>query len=257
MTMKQDIHQLSAVQRYPIGFKYPKTNPLDLRAFRYARAGVSDSGALNPSLGAHVGFTQDIPMVAVTLDLAAAGKYTLEILVGAADGRGGNAGIAANELAGGYILIFVTGLTHFINRMIVANTATIAGGGAQVMTVTVLKPLPYALGAGSNAEVIANPYLDVIEGNYDRQAIMGIPTMEAVAGQYLWLQTWGPCWVTPALVDWSTIDSSQAMFRGNGSIAEFIPDDPAVGLQQHAGFVVTPATGGGVGLPFVFLQIAP
>jgi len=251
--MKQDIHQLSAVPRYPIGFKYPKTNPLDLRSYRYARAG----NALNVSLGAHVGFTQDIPQVAVTLDLAATGTYTLEILVGAADGRGGNAGIAVNELAGGYILIFVTGLTHFINRMIVHNTVTIAGGGAQAMTVTVDKPLPYALGAGSNAEVIANPYLDVLEGNLDRHAIMGIPTMEAVAGEYLWLQTWGPSWITPALVDWSTIDSSIAVFRGNGTISEFIPDDPAVGLQQIAGFVVTPATGMGQGLPFVFLQIAP
>ncbi|GAI76822.1 unnamed protein product, partial [marine sediment metagenome] len=171
--MKQDIHQLSNFQRYPIGFRYPKTNHMDLRAFRYARAGVSDSGALVPSLGAHVGFTQDIPQVAVTQDLLATGKYTLEILVGATDGRRGNAGILANELAGGYIIIFVTGLTHTLNCMIVANTATIAGGGAQLMTVTVDKPLPYALGAGSNAEVIANPYLDVIEGNYDRQMIMG------------------------------------------------------------------------------------
>ena len=32
MAMKQDIHQVSTVQRYPIGFKYPKTNPLDLGA---------------------------------------------------------------------------------------------------------------------------------------------------------------------------------------------------------------------------------
>ncbi|GAJ19992.1 unnamed protein product, partial [marine sediment metagenome] len=38
--MKQDINQVSAVQRYPIGFRYPITDPLDLRAFRYAEAGA-------------------------------------------------------------------------------------------------------------------------------------------------------------------------------------------------------------------------
>ena len=177
MVMKQDIHQVSTIQRYPIGFKYPKTNPLDLRSYHYSRAG----NALQCGSGAHLGFTQDVNFCVVTVDIAAVGKYTLEILIGAGDGRLGSGAIAANELAGGYIIIFPNGTANAINRMIVANTVTIAGGG--LMTITVDKPLPLALTPAPHAEVIASPYLDVLYGNYDRRMIVGIPTRAATVGQ--------------------------------------------------------------------------
>ncbi|GAJ13793.1 unnamed protein product [marine sediment metagenome] len=184
--MKQDIHELSDFPRYPIGFRYPKTNPLDLRSWRYGRAG----NALSCQFGAHLGFAQDVgkpgASAAVTVDLLAAGKYTLEITVSDTDGRLGNGNIAKDELAGGYILIYPDGMDDTINRMVVANTATIGGG---VMTIKVLKPLPVALSPNPHAEIIANPYLGVLKGNYDRQMIVGMPTRAALEDQYLWLQT--------------------------------------------------------------------
>jgi len=222
---------------------------MDDRVFRYARAG----NTLNCGLGAHIGYTQDVGFSAVTVDLAAAGKSTLEVTVSGTDGRLGTGTIAARELEGGFIIIFPDGMGDTINRRIVTNTA-VAGGGA--MTVTVDKPLPVALSPAPHAELIASPYLDVLEGNKDRQMIMGMPTRAATVGQYLWLQTWGPCWGTPA-AGWATIDSSLAMFRGNGSIAEFNEADPATGIQQFAGTVMMPGTGGGQGAPFVWLMISP
>lgn len=259
MAMKQDIHQVSTIQRYPVGFKYPKTNPLDLRSYRYARAGNSLDGAgdpipLNCGAGVHLGFTQDVGFCNVTVDLDAAGKYTLEIDVPALDGRLGNGAIVANELAGGYIIIFPDGMGDIINRMIVANTATIAGGG--LMTITVDKPLPVALSPIPHAECIASPYLDVLYGNYDRRMIVGIPTRAATVGQYLWLQTWGPTWGIPGGDTWDAADNTLAMFDGSGSIEPFDETDPVAGAQQIAGHIMSPARGGVSGAPFLFLMIS-
>lgn len=251
MAMKQDIHQVSTVQRYPIGFKYPKTNPLDLRSYYYARAG----NALHSASGAHLGFTQDVNFSAVTVDLDAVGKYTLEITVAATDGRLGTGAFAANELAGGYIIIFPNGTDNAINRMIVGNTAKIAGVG--VMTITVDKPLPLALTPAPHAECIASPYLDVLYGNYDRKMIMGMPTMMALAGEYLWLQTWGPTWAVPGGVVWATAENSLAMFDASGNIEAFDEADPVTGAQQIAGTIMTPLPAGLSGAPFLFLTIAP
>ncbi|MBA7609675.1 hypothetical protein ES703_16866 [subsurface metagenome] len=248
MTMKQDIHQLSTIQRYPIGFKYPKTNPLDLRSYRYGRAG----NGLQCSSGAHLGFTQDVNFCNVTVDLAAAGKRTLEITVANTDGRLGNGNIGANELAGGYIIIFPDGMGDTINRMIVANTATIGGG---VMTITVDKPLTVALSPAPHAECIASPYLDVVYGNYGKQMIVGIPTMAAVAGEYLWLQTWGPTWAAPGGVVWNGPENTLAMFDGSGNIEAFDEADPVVGAHQIAGDIMTPLPAGVSGAPFLFLRI--
>ncbi|MBA7468418.1 hypothetical protein ES707_03668 [subsurface metagenome] len=249
MAMKQDIHQLSTIQRYPIGFKYPKTNPLDLRCYRYARAG----NGLACGSGAHLGFTQDIEFRAVTVDLAAAGKYTLEITVANTDGRLVNGNIGANELAGGYIIIFPNGMADIINRMIVANTATIGGG---LMTITVDKPLTVALSPAPHAECIASPYLDVLYGHLDRQMIVGIPTVAAVAGQFVWLQTWGPIFGTPGGAVWDTVENTLAMFDGSGNIEAFDEADPVTGAQQIAGQIMTPARLGGSGAPFLFLMIS-
>lgn len=246
--MLQDINEVSTTQYYPLGKRYA----MDDRVYRYARAG----NTLNCGLGAHIGFTQDVGFCAVTEWTPwTAGKYTLVVTVGEYDGRLGTGAIAANELSGGYIIIFPDGMGDTINRRITANTVVTASGGT--MTVTVDKPLTVALTPDPHAELLASPYLDVLEGNKDRQMIMGMPTMAADAEEYLWLQTWGPCWGTPVVGDWATIDSSLAMFRGNGSIAAFNQADPTTGIQQIAGTVMTPAREGGQGAPFVWLQISP
>ena len=240
----------SIVQNFTFGSRMV----VDERVFHYARAG----NALNCGLGAHIGFTQDVGFAVVTPWTPwAAGQYTLEVIVGATDGRLGTGVIPANELAGGFIIIYPDGMGDTINRKIVANTAQLVAPGGGPMTVTVDRPLPVALTPAPHAELIASPYLDVLEGNLDRQMIVGMPPIAATVGQYLWLQTWGPVWGTPVLGDWTTIDSSLAMFRGNGSIAAFNEGDPAIGIQQIAGTIMTPARGGGQGAPFLNLMIAP
>ncbi|GAJ16011.1 unnamed protein product, partial [marine sediment metagenome] len=207
----QDYEAASDDQHYTIGSRMQ----VDDRVFHYARAG----NTLDCGLGAHIGFTQDVGFAVVTVDVNAIGKYTLEVTVGAADGRLGTGEIPEDELEGGYIIIFPDGMGDTINRRIVGNTAVAAPGGA--MTVTLDRPLTAALTPAPHAELIASPYLDVLEGNLDRQMIVGMPPIAATVGQYLWLQTWGPVWGVPDAACGVGIDNSQVVFRGNGSIAEF------------------------------------
>jgi len=227
---------------------------VDDRSFRYGRAGNN----LDCQFGAHIGFGQDVNFRDVTVDAAAAGKYSLVVTVTADDGRLGTGEFAVNELRGGYIIIFPDGMADVINRRVVSNSAVAAPGG--VMTVTIDRPLPVNLTPAPHAEIIACPYLDVLLGNYDRHAIMGMPPVAATAGQYLWLQTWGPVWCVPGGVTWATADCCMAMFAGNGGIEAFDEALPVVGTDQMAGYIMTPlpaASGGGSGAPFLWLMLAP
>ncbi len=249
--MKQDIHELSAIKRYPIGFGYPITNPLDLRRFHYAKAG----GTLNPDFGAKNVLRQHIAYTTIHTD-APALAVLVSIDVGAGDGVLGNGAIAADELAGGNIVIYPHS-QNTINRMIVANTATIAGGG--VMVVTIDKPLPCPLTHTTmHAECIANPYLKVQTGHLAYASVVGMPTMPAtLALPFVWLQTWGPLWVNPQGHEGIGANNREVVFREDGSIDFHDPTDVTTKYGQHAGFVINDTTIGGQGAPFIFLQITP
>jgi hypothetical protein len=260
--MKQDIHDTpSTDQFYPIGFRYPTTNPLDLRSYRYAKAG----NTLNTDVGAFSFSPEYVAYTTIHSD-AKAGSLAVVIDVGATDGFsvfGGSGGgvIGKNELQGGYIIIYTHALVHApnftIRRMITGNTATT---GAGPMTVTLDKPLPCDLAATTmHAACIANPYLNVQFSNAGSfQSIVGVPTQYATVGQYLWLQTWGPVWCAPAADLGRDAESREVIFRANGSVASAYPDTaPQDGRQQHAGFVLANARDTGQGEGWYFLQIAP
>jgi len=257
--MKQDIHEMSAIQRYPIGWRYPKTNPLDLRSYRYAKAGA----LLTSSYGAFSAVPQLVGFALIAAPTARE-SYQVTITVGAADGVLGDGVIAEDELVGGYILVFTPAPMQCYNRLIVANTAqAIPGGVGGPMTVTFDKPLPVdVVVLNFHAECMANPYANVQTGTFQQSAVVGVPTVPAtLALPYHWEQTWGPCWVTPTGVNEGLGDANRVVvFVGNGSINdEENATLPAHGSEknQHAGFVINNMRGGGVGAPFIFLQISP
>lgn len=242
---EQDIYELSDVQKYVVGSRLV----VDMRVFYYSRAG----GALVPDVGAKNALAQHVAY-AVLAD-APVGSTVLVITVGAADGVLGNGAISANELAGGYMAIFPAAGNKAITRRIVSNSAVGAGGGA--MTVVVDKPLPVALTAVSHGECMANPYANVQTLNSDTTSVVGIPTVAATLGQYLWLQTWGPIWIAPQAGVSVGSNNREVVFRHDGSIDVHDPADPNVAKGQHAGFVLANAAGGGQGAPFIMLQITP
>jgi len=257
--MKQDIDQVSAIQRYPIGLSYPVANPLDLRRFHYARAGA----ALVSGWGAFSVVPQICGFDAIAL-AAEQGDRQLTITVGATDGLLGDGVIAEDYLAGGYVVIFTPAPMQAIQRMIVANTAqAIPAGVGGPMTLTLDKPLSQDIDIlNFHAECMANPYMGVQTGTHQQASVVGVPTMPVpLATPFCWLQTWGPLWLTPTGIYEGLGNANRVVvFVGNGSIAdEENATSPPHGNEknQHAGFVLPNLLGGAVGAPFIFLQITP
>jgi hypothetical protein len=243
---RQDIYEVSAIQNYELGTRLQ----LDDRVFRYAKAG----GTLNPDLGAKTALHQLVAIAALAA-ASVSGTKSVSLTVAATDGINSDGAIAANELQGGYIVIY-THAGYTIVRKIVSNTAVAAGGGTMVVTID--KPLPCALTATTmHGECIASPYLNVQTGNFPTRSVVGVPTMPATEGQYLWIQTWGPCWIAPQAEVSVGNNNRLVVFRHDGSIDEFDTTDANVAKAQIAGFVITNAADGSQGAPFIFLQIAP
>lgn len=251
--MLQDIYELSDTPNYPIGFKFPVKSPLDLRSFYYGRA----ANIQIPDVGSHISLTQHVSWAVVAN--APVGSKTVVVTVGPGDGADHNGAIGEDELAGGYITLTPHTANHVMCRLITHNTAVLAPGGA--MTVTLDKPTIFVLELVSHAECMANPFLDLWSGNKPRQPIMGIPTIAATVGQYLWYQTWGPIWVAPQTVGDIAVGvgdhNVQVVFRHDGSLQAHAVAEAYAAKQQHAGFVMTIPDGAGQAAPFVFLQITP
>ncbi|GAI21756.1 unnamed protein product, partial [marine sediment metagenome] len=238
--MKQDIYELSAIQRYPIGFKYPIKNPLDLRSWYYGEAG----GTLNTNFGAKSIVPQLVNYATIAAP-AAQGTYQISIDVALTDGAEGDGVIGVDELAGGYFTLFTPPVMQSYTRMIVSNTATTGAGGVTVMVVTVDKPFPVdVVVANFHAECMANPYAGVRTGNYPAASVVGMPTMPATLDlPFLWLQTWGPVWVNPSLNEGIGLSNREVIFMGNGAISAIdvsaAPANQNYSAQaQRAGFVL-------------------
>lgn len=239
------IWEAGTTQKYTLGARivYP-----DGRVFKYAKAG----GTLISGQGCKAYHEQHISY-AVLPAAAAAGATTMSVTVGAHDGSIAthDGTLVANELAGGYILIFHKATTNKVTlRRILTNTAVASGGGTTVITID--DPLPEAVAVTDACECMASPYLDVVAANNENTCVVGVPTMAATVGQYLWIQTWGICWMAPHAEVGTGINVHEAFFNSDGSLG--VHGDGA--SLQHAGFVLARARGGTQGLPFVMLQIS-
>ncbi len=248
--MKQDIHEVSTQQRYPIGFGYPVDNPLELRRWHYGLAG----GTLNTDVAAWSALRQHVAQRPLAADVPALSRL-VSIVIGA-DGIASDGNIGEDELAGGYAVIFPHA-QNTLNRRILHNTATTAAG--QTMLLTLYKPVPFPLtiAAAVGVECMASPYLNVQTGLDEYASMVGVPTMPAVLAEYLWLQTWGPVWIAPAGGVSVGVNNRRVVFGANGGVFN---EDPTIAVRetsQYAGFVLANAPGDGQGAPFIFLQIAP
>ena len=215
------------------------------KEFIYSKAG----GTTNPNLG-----IKNIARQAVAYNNVAraydAGVTSVVVDVGASDGDG-SGNIAVNALVGGEILFFPHSDNAF-TRGIISNTV-VSGGGE--MTVGLDSPTPVALTLDTDdMECMASPYYAVQHSNDDRATVVGIPTVVATVGQFLWLQVGGPNWISPQTDIGAAALDFECVFRHDGSIE--LQDSTTKLHQQHAGCVVAQAIGDGQGAPFVFLQIA-
>jgi len=240
--------EVSTVQKYSIGARF--VTP-DGRVFRYAKAG----GTLVVGQGAHNYETENYIRYAVLPAGVKAGSSTISLTVDAHDGAKAthNGSLAANELVGGYILVFdKTATNHVVIRTVLSNTVVASGGGTTVVTVDA--PYPLALEIGTDAAAaMASPYLNVQSNSVEVQCCVGVPTVPADSGEYFWLQTWGVCWIASAADVGTGISVHESFFGGNGALVLH----GAGANLQHAGFMISSrARDGAQGETFIMLQIS-
>jgi hypothetical protein len=220
----------------------------------YPRVNVSD---LAPA---------QVALTGVVLSAGAVGDATLTVSTKTTSGVAADGVIAADELAGGYIVIGNQSSSPQ-NRGIVGNTAG-ASGAITAITVFLDAPLVTAVTAGTTyIEILPNPYANMY-GNPAAalsdgfMSFGGVPTVSATSGQYFWLQTWGPLWITPSGTPGAahqpgyTSRDRDVFFVGDGSIYGGEAATVESGWQR-AGTIIQRDASTEAGPPFIMLQISP
>jgi hypothetical protein len=242
-----DIYNIDTVQKWTLG---KRVVTADGRVFRYGYAHAACLAGYGAFNTAGYDATHGIGFAGETVHLAAAaGASTVVVHI---------AGVAANDWAGGYIVIGHGSTATTQQRRILSNTATDSTTGHVVITLDA--PLRLALTAASEfIEVFANPYSHLESAGGDYASVMGVAACTLAAGEYGWFQTWGPCWCCPGGGDTTPQDSVNdrcMYFVGDGSTNGGTQLTLEKGYQL-AGFVIDMTGSGVTSSPLVMLQISP
>ena len=244
----QGIQEVSTTQRYRVGSRLQIGN----RVYHYAMA----NGVLGPQMGALVENEQDVSQEIIGAN-AAAGATVITLTLDNTDGPTYNGLLPANYLEGGTLMVFGA-LGDFI-RGIKSNTAVTVNAGTATFTVVLDIPIPVAITVADLGEVMASQYRSVVSfgdthiGN-TWMTCVGVPTMATVAGNWTWLQTWGPTFLAVAAEVGDAAEDRTVYFGGDGAFRDFAG---AGGENQQAGYILKTAKAGGQGLPFVMLMLDP
>jgi hypothetical protein len=255
--------------KYNVG---DRTVTPDGRVFRYCKAAATcdpEFGAYNPikTIANAVAPTQTVisgPILnsfgsANTTTAGSLGANVVTITVGATGGAAGDGVIAEDELRGGSIVIGNGTSQHPQMRGIIGNTAVASGGGTCDVYLDASLISAVAVGT-TNIEAMLNPYANV-KGDQAGGAyvsFLGMPAARATVGQYFWLQTWGPCWITSDGTTGAAANGRVLYFADNGSVvsSDKVTDGATNVLFQPAGFALDASSAGASNAPMVMLQIS-
>ncbi len=245
----QDIYELSDVQKYRLGTRISRGD----RVFKYGKA---TSTLTNTKFAAYNTYQQCIAGEAAIATASPIGSDKVYVTVGAGDGIAGDGVFAAHALEGGYILIHFDGAAKLYSNtfLILDNDAATSGN---TMTITIDGELPIAtVVATSLVEAMGSPYLCGQGAVGENRSFVGLPMrLATTALPYLWLQTWGPCWIAPQQRLEESVQGQRAVFRHDGSIDIPVYDDTQVQYGQHAGILMSRGTVDTLA-PFFILQIS-
>jgi len=182
-----------------------------------------------------------------------ADAYMTYEAVGAAQNAGdttltvNHTGVAEDEVAGGFVAIYTA--ASMMWRQVIGNDATVS-------TTTKLyleAPLTEAVTvAANNVEMFKNPYMYSSQTITNYISTIGVPTTEVTSGNYFWMQTWGPCIVSPGeSIDSPSANARQLKFAGNYCIYK----DATITAAQNAGFYLNSGSTSIAG-PAMMLQIS-
>jgi hypothetical protein len=251
------------VQQYPLGTRFVSGD----RVYRYAKA----NGTCYPQFGAFKNKKSNTVAVAPTQKTAAeqalaypgetlasgaAGSYYVAVTIDTEIGVLTTGVLTANELAGGYIVIGNGSAQSPQFRLIVSHPALATTGGTLVVKVDM--PLTAACTAAvTTLELIESPFYNVAAdgaGGGEYVSFIGVPACTASSGQYVWIQTYGPVWLTS---NSNTCDSAMdrtIVFVGNGSVVSSNDVTVESGFQI-AGYALDASGSGASNAPFVFLTL--
>ena len=225
----------------------------DGRAFRYGKCGA-DLADMKHGVKNWNKLVTELDAIAVA---AVVGAISVDLTFANTDGVANDGVIAKDELRGGYIS-FYRG-TDRQQRGIIGNTAR-ANGDTGNTTVYLDGSLVTAINDDDNVEVMANPYSDLRISNNTETSVMGMPASLATVGEYFWIQTWGPCRITPTGAELGdTASTRQFVFDDLGSMRALNASiDLGTRSEQLAGFILNRTDGAaGSAAPFINLQINP
>lgn len=233
----------------------------DGRVFRYAKAG-NIVNVVKFGLKFYDRLANGIAYTAL-LQTQAIGDTSIKVDAGAAGCQ------AKDALRGGYVTFHVDYTTSV--RGIVGNTLADADG---YVTIYLDAPLTVAMTTADRIEVLRNPYIDLrlcagpsggLAGN-DYTSVAGLPNVTtAKANQYLWIQTWGPCFVNPhgssLQAAGKTGGEQKVVFDLEGSICIETDVNHGGGADtvdhQVAGFLIDRCANLSNGANFIMLTISP
>lgn len=175
----QDVNTSSAVQQMPIG-AYAETS--DGRGFRYSLVGAVSTVPGKIYSGPAMDSTNYTPAGGIGVSAAAIGATQVTLTTSLT--------IAANALAGGYLVTDVTPGQGYIYR-IVGNTAV---SGATGCVITLADPIVVALTTSSKVILQPHPYSGIVVSPASALANLpvGVASSIITNAQYGWLQTYGP-----------------------------------------------------------------
>ena len=192
--------------------------------------------------------TQDVGDTSITVDAGDEGDVDLD------------------ELRGGYIIVHTH--TDYVDftRGIVGNTAADSSG---YVTIYLDAPLSVAIKITYGTETCPNPYRFLSyrsaavaggPGGDAYSSVAGIPLNKTTAAnQFVWIQTWGPCWINPqgALGYGVVADRRDVVFTREGSVIAVDSQTATTSMMQRAGFLLTGDDASATGPPLIMLQISP
>lgn len=194
----QDILEQSATPNYEIGSRLV----VDQRVFRYARSVLADYSRLVPGRCSVFGIIEQEQGNVIANVILGATTLTMEAV----------ADVDADQFVNGYLEWYGADDGRLHTMHIKSNTGATAGNN---YTITLFRGVPATLtGGATNVVVNRCPYSSVIGaanivgfGVQQYSSFAGVPLVRTLGavdawevhyGYYLWIQTWGPCALTPA-----------------------------------------------------------
>ena len=240
-----DLSKPDTAQRYDIGCAYVFNG----KAYYYAYAG----GAVKSRMGASIKNPQDILYRAcpTTAAIYATSIYATTV---SPDGPSANGTFTKDYLKGGHVQCSVgTNDDEDFSRGIVGNSAVTTAG---TIRIDLDGPIPHEVTASTAyIEAMASQYANIEYNGHVMYPKVGLPTCYAAAGKWVWVQTWGACWIAPA----STVGVNGAIgvvFRQDGSLDKTYQTVSDNISSQYAGYTIAGVLAGTQAAPFVYLQIA-